>query len=109
MSKTLKGETLEDANFVGSTHLTDVKAKELSVLGSLEFHNLTVEQNADIAGPITNSEKGTFGDLSVLGRFEASDITCRNLDVAGAIIAAGLTVNGNTNIVGSLILKALQS
>jgi hypothetical protein len=106
MSKTLKSETLEDASFVGSTHLTDIKAKELSVLGSLEFHNLTVEQDADVAGPITKSENGTFANLSVLGTFEASDIICKNLDIAGAVTATGLTVTGETSIVGSLNLKA---
>lgn len=106
MGKTLKGETLEDGSFVGSTNLTDIKVKELSVLGSLEFHNLTVEQDADIAGPVTKSENGTFADLSVLGRLEASDIICKNLDVAGTVHASGLTVNGKTSIMGSLVLKA---
>lgn len=105
MGKIIKGETLKDASFVGSTNLTDVKAKELSVLGRLEFHNLTVEQDADIAGPITKSDKGTFADLSVLGTFEASNITCKNLDVAGTVNVAGLTVNGAASVVGSLTLK----
>lgn len=106
MAKIVTGETLEDASFVGSANLTDVTAKELSVLGKLEFHNLTVEQDADVAGPITNSEKGNFADLSVLGTVEAANIISKNLDVAGTITVAGLTVKGNANIVGSLTLKA---
>jgi hypothetical protein len=104
--QTLKGKTLQDANFMGSSNLTDITATSLSVLGPLEFHNLTVEKGANIAGPVTKSEKGTFGSLSIVGILEATDITCKKLEAAGNVAVTGLTVNEDTNIVGSLILKA---
>lgn len=106
MSHSLKKETLKDASFVGATDLTDVNAGELSVLGPLKFHNLTVGGDSDVMGSIRESQNGTFNDLSVLGAFEAAHITCKTLDVAGSVKVTGLTVNGDANIVGSLEIKA---
>lgn len=104
--QTLKGETLQDANFMGNTHLTDVKANSLAILGQLEFHNLTVSKGSSIAGPVKKSEKGKFGSLSVVGEFEATDVTCEKLDAAGAVTVTGLTVFGEANVAGALTLKA---
>lgn len=104
--KTLKGETLQDASFMGSANLTDIKATSLSLLGALEFHNLTVAKDTSVAGPVTKSEKGRFGTLAVAGELEATDITCKKLDAAGAVKVTGLTVTGDTNVAGSLILTA---
>lgn len=121
-NQTLKGETLKEANFLGSATLTDVKATTLSVLGGLIFHNLTVDNDANVAGSVTKSKNGTFHNLSVLGKFEATDVTCKNLAVAGPVTAknitckqlevagpvtvTGLTVTGETSIAGPLTLKA---
>ncbi len=103
--QTLKGKTLEDASFMGSANLTDIKATSLSVLGTLEFHNLTVEKDTSIAGPIAKSEKGKFGSLAVVGEIDGTDVTCSKLDGAGAVTVTGLTVTGETNIAGALTLK----
>ena len=104
--QTLKGETLQEASFMGNANLTDIKATSLSVLGSVEFHNLTVEKETSIAGPITKSEKGRFGNLAVVGELDATDITTKKIDVAGAVTVTGLTVTGDANIAGTLTLKA---
>lgn len=104
--QTLKGKTLEEANFMGNANLTDVTANSLSVMGSTEFHTLTVPKDANFLGPVTKSEKGIFGSLAIVGEFEATDITCKKLDAAGAVTVTGLTVSGEANIAGSLTLKA---
>lgn len=120
--QTLKGETLKDANFLGNANLTDVEATTLSVLGSLTFHNLTVDNDANVAGSVIKSKNGTFHNLSVIGKFEATNVTCKNLEVAGPVTATniicktlevagpatlvGLTVDGPVSIVGSLSLKS---
>ena len=104
-NQTLKGETLKDANFLGSATLTDVKATTLSVVGGLTFHNLTVENDTNVAGSVIKSKKGTFNDLSVLGKFEATDVTCKKLEVAGPVVITGLTVDGIASIAGPLTLK----
>jgi hypothetical protein len=104
--KTLKDKTLQDANFMGSAQLTNVKADSLSILGTLEFHNLTVTKGTSIAGPIKKSENGKFGSLSIVGEFEATNVTCEKLDAAGSVSLTGLTVSGNANIAGALTLKA---
>ncbi|MBA3813116.1 MAG: hypothetical protein H0X26_01275 [Alphaproteobacteria bacterium] len=105
-NQTLKGETLHEVNIMGSANLTDIKADTLSVLGTLEFHNLAVTKETNIAGPIKKSEKGKFGSLNIVGEFEAADVTCTKLDAAGSVSVAGLTVSGDANIAGSLTLKA---
>src|SRR5262245_45445802 len=66
----LKGDTLKDVNIMGSAQLTDIKADSLSILGTLEFHNLTVTKDTSIAGPVEKSAKGKFGVLNVVGVFE---------------------------------------
>ena len=66
MNSTLENQTIKDGSFVGSTDLTDVKVEELSVMGPLKFHNLTVDGDSDIMGSVRESQKGTFRDLSVL-------------------------------------------
>src|SRR5436190_2202107 len=105
-NQTLKGETLHDVSIMGSAQLTDIKADSLSILGALEFHNLTVAKETNVAGPIKKSEKGKFGSLNIVGIFEATDVTVEKLDAAGQVTVTGLTVAGDASIAGALTLKA---
>jgi hypothetical protein len=91
---------------MGSAHLTDIKANSLSVLGTLEFHNLIVAKDTSIAGPVEKSEKGKFAALNVVGTFEASDVACDALNAAGAVNITGLSVKGEANVAGALKLMA---
>jgi len=102
----LKGETLKDANFLGNASLTDVKATTLSVLGSLTFHNLTVDNDTDVAGSVIKSKNGTFDNLSVLGKFEARDIICKNLAVVGTVTATNITCK-TLEVAGPVTIKGL--
>lgn len=105
--QTVKGETLKDANFLGNATLKDVKATELSVMGNLIFHNLTVSKDTNVAGTVTKSKQGTFDELSVAGKFEATDVTCKNLEVAGPVKATNLTCK-KVEVAGSAVITGLH-
>ena len=107
-NKTIKNATLHNASFIGPTHLRKVTAESLSVMGPLEFHDLRVTGDAEIKGPVTNSESGTFGLLKITGPFIANDVACEQLDVEGPVNVSGLRVSDETNIVGPLEVRQSQ-
>lgn len=104
--QTLKGKTMEEVAIMGGANLTDIKADTLAIVGTLEFHNLTVAKDTDVAGEVVKSNKGKFGPLKVAGTFEAADVTAESLEVAGTVTATGLTVSKDATIAGELKLKA---
>ncbi len=102
---TLKKENLNDATFHGPANLEEVKAKSLVVQGPLEFHGLTVENDTKVMGPVSGSDKGTFGSLKVAGPFEGKNITSTKFEVKGPVEVTELTVNGKADIAGPLMAQ----
>ena len=106
MSKILQDKVLEDANFVGATKLTRVKAEELSVLGTLEASDL-ICNNLDVAGSVTASGITVKGGTSIVGslmlKAPADPIkfpnTFQNLEISAEVISLEDTDVGEDIIV----------
>lgn len=104
---TLEKQNLKEASFMGPTDLKEITAKSLSVMGPLHFNHLKVEKAAEIFGPVSNSEFGTFGSLFITGPFVAKNVTCSKLEVTGPVDVTDIQVSGATTIIGPL--RAVKS
>ncbi len=98
----LSKQNLDDVVIHGPADLQQVKAKSLSVMGPLHFKDLQVEQNAEIIGPVNNSETGKFNQIKVTGPLQVKQVTANSLQVIGPVQADNLAVSGDTVLLGPL-------
>ena len=86
----------------GPAQLEEIKTTSLTVNGPIQFTDLEVFKTAQIFGPVSNSEKGTFEKIKVTGSLSAQNVQCNELTATGSVDIRDWTIKNRTTVIGLL-------